>query len=268
MFKKRILAAFVFAVTLLITVIPSSALTLNVNGTSLDCYAENGITYTSVRGFAEVYGAYDVNWNQAKQRAEINGNGLDLDVYLNKYYSVANNRCLMRDGINSSRQGRVYAPVTVLAKAFGSDVVWNSKTDTVTVSGGTKVLANGADHYNSNDLYWLSRIIHAESGGESFIGKCAVGNVVLNRVASSQFPGNIKDVIFDKKYGVQFTPAANGTIYNTPSEESVLAAKACLEGFSKSNSILYFLNPRIAENYWIINNRKYMFTIGNHDFYA
>ena len=130
------------------------------------------------------------------------------------------------------------------------------------------VLANGADHYNSNDLYWLSRIIHAESGGESFIGKCAVGNVVLNRVASSQFPGNIKDVIFDKKYGVQFTPAANGTIYNTPSEESVLAAKACLEGFSKSNSILYFLNPRIAENYWIINNRKYMFTIGNHDFYA
>lgn len=268
MFKKRIAAAIVFVVILLISAIPSYALTLNVNGTSLDCYAQNGITYTSVRSFAELYEGYSVDWDQGMQRAEINGKGLELDIYLNKYYSVANERCLMRDGLNSSRQGRVYAPVTVLAEALGADVVWNSKTDTVTVSGGGQALSSGTSYYNSDDLYWLARIIQAESGAESFIGKCAVGNVVLNRVASPSYPSTVKDVIFDKNHGVQFTPAANGTIYNTPSEESILAAKACLDGFTKSNSILYFLNPRIAENNWIINNRKYVFTIGNHDFYA
>ncbi|MBR5514749.1 MAG: cell wall hydrolase [Clostridia bacterium] len=268
MFKKRIAAVILFAVILLISAIPANALTLNVNGTSLDCYAENGITYTSVRSFSQLYEGYEVSWDQETQRAKVNGNGLELSVYLNKYYSVANNRCLMRDGLNSNVGGRVYAPVTVLAKAVGADVFWDGATSTVTVKGGGDALIQGTSYYSEDDLYWLSRIIHAESGGESFMGKCAVGNVVLNRVESAQFPNSIKEVIFDKNYGVQFSPAANGTIYNTPSEDSVLAAKACLDGFMKSDAILYFLNPRTASNFWIVNNRSYAFTIGNHDFYA
>ncbi|MFR3921270.1 MAG: cell wall hydrolase [Dysosmobacter welbionis] len=45
----------------------------------------------------------------------------------------------------------------------------------------------GADH-NAMDLYWLSRIISAESRGENMTGQIAVGNVVLNRVAAKEFP--------------------------------------------------------------------------------
>lgn len=268
MFKKIIASAVFFAVTVLTTALPMSALTLNVNGTSLDCYAENGITYAPVRYFADLYEGYEVSWDQQSRRANISGNGLTLDIYPGKYYSVANGRCLMRDGLNSSRQGRVYAPVTVLAEAVGAEVEWDQKTRSVTVTGGGSSLASGSGYYDQDDLYWLSRIIQAESGGESFMGKCAVGNVVLNRVDSSAYPNTVKGVVFDKNYGVQFTPAANGTIYNTPSEESVLAAKACLDGFAKSGKILYFLNPRIAQSSWIVNNREYIFTIGNHDFYA
>lgn len=268
MFKKRIIAASVFAVILLVCVIPANALTLDVNGTSLDCYAENGITYTSVRSFAELYEGYTVDWDQKSGVASVNGNGLELSVYYNNYYSVANGRCLMRDGINKSIDGRVYAPVTVLAKAVGATVNWDSSRSVVTVKGGNSAITSASSYYNSDDLYWLARIIQAESGGESYMGKCAVGNVVLNRVKSSQFPDTVKEVIFDKKYGVQFTPASSGTIYNTPSEESILAAKACLDGFYKSNSILYFLNPSIADNFWIVNNRRFVFRIGSHDFYA
>ena len=33
-------------------------------------------------------------------------------------------------------------------------------------------------------------------------GKIAVGNVVLNRVRSSAYPGTIYGVIFDKRYGI------------------------------------------------------------------
>ena len=95
----------------------------------------------------------------------------------------------------------------------------------------------------------------------------AVGNVVLNRVADSRYPNTIYQVIFDKKYGTQFTPAANGSIYKSPNAESVLAAKICLEGYSLNSEMLFFLNPDIAENFWIVQARKFVFSIGNHDFY-
>ena len=98
-------------------------------------------------------------------------------------------------------------------------------------------------------------------------GKIAVGNVVLNRVRSSAYPNTIYGVIFDKRYGIQFAPVANGTIYNSPTAESIIAAKICLEGYSISDRILFFMNPRIATNNWISKNRPYAFSIGNHDFY-
>ena len=121
--------------------------------------------------------------------------------------------------------------------------------------------------YDYEDLYWLSRIISAEAKGESFTGQIGVGTVVLNRVKSSQFPNTIKGVVFDQKYGTQFTPVANGTIYDAPTQSAVVAAKMCLDGYTLSGSVLYFLNPRIATSSWIQNNRKYAFRVGNHDFY-
>ena len=121
--------------------------------------------------------------------------------------------------------------------------------------------------YDYEDLYWLSRIISAEAKGESFTGQIGVGTVVLNRVRSSQFPNTIKGVVFDQKYGTQFTPVANGTIYDAPTQSAVVAAKMCLDGYTLSGSVLYFLNPRIATSSWIQNNRKYAFRVGNHDFY-
>ena len=99
-------------------------------------------------------------------------------------------------------------------------------------------------------------------------GKLAVGSVVLNRVDSDTFPDNIYDVIFDTKYGVQFTPTANGRIYRDPTPESVIAAKMTLEGYRVSHDILYFIYEAIAENMWTVYNCDYMFTIGCHDFYA
>jgi N-acetylmuramoyl-L-alanine amidase len=90
----------------------------------------------------------------------------------------------------------------------------------------------------------------------------------MNRVSSELFPNTIWGVIFDRKYGVQFSPVANGTIYDAPSYSSILAAKICLEGFSVSDEILYFLAPRYATSSWISQNRDYVFTVENHEFYA
>jgi len=121
--------------------------------------------------------------------------------------------------------------------------------------------------YTKNDILWLTRLIEAESAGEPFAGKIAVGNVVMNRVESNEFPDNIYDVIFDKKYGIQFQPAANNTIINTPSNDSVIAGNIALRNENIAGESLYFLNPKIATNFWIIKNRIFYKTIYNHDFY-
>ena len=130
-----------------------------------------------------------------------------------------------------------------------------------------KSMVKSDSAYDYEDLYWLSRIISAEAKGESFTGQIGVGTVVLNRVRSKEFPNTIKGVVFDRKYGTQFTPVANGSIYDKPTESAVVAAKMCLDGYTLSNSVLYFVNPRIATSSWIQNNRTYAFRVGNHDFY-
>ncbi len=120
----------------------------------------------------------------------------------------------------------------------------------------------------STDLYWLSRIIHAESGAEPYRGKVAVGSVILNRVVSSEFPNTIKDVIFEYYKGIpQFSPVEDGTIYNTPSEESIQAAKDALKGVKPVGNSTYFFNPDKAAGKWIVNNKTYVTRIGDHVFY-
>lgn len=161
-------------------------------------------------------------------------------------------------------QGRTLVPVRALAQAFGASVYWNSISGEVTLKNTGE---DQTENYNADDLYWLSRIISAESQGEPLEGKIAVGNVVLNRVASSDFPDTIYDVIFDNRWGGQFTPVRNGTIYNTPTEESVQAAKLCLDGADVVGDSLYFLAPALAQNFWTTQNRQYVTTIGCHEFY-
>ena len=141
-------------------------------------------------------------------------------------------------------------------------------TATVTLSGGFTPPRSGDAVYDPDALYWLSRIISAESRGEPLAGQIAVGNVILNRVRSTAFPNTIWGVIFDRKDGVQFTPVANGTVYASPYWISTVAAKICLEGYSVSTSALFFYEPSKATSYWIENNRPYLFTVGHHRFFS
>ncbi len=95
-----------------------------------------------------------------------------------------------------------------------------------------------------------------------------MGNVVLNRVASAQYPDTILGVIFDRKDAVQFEPVANGTIYDEPAASSVLAAQLALEGTAAvPEDCLYFFAPALSQGTWIRENCTYYTTIGCHQFY-
>lgn len=151
---------------------------------------------------------------------------------------------------------------------YAGQVLKTSGASSAKNVASAKPAVSRGDKQRDEDIYWLSRIIHAEAQGETYQGKVAVGNVVLNRVRSSKFPNSIYGVIFDKKDGyTQFSPVIDGTIYNTPNSDSVRAAKEALGGAKPVGEALYFLNPQKSTNFWIVANRKHMTTIGKHDFY-
>ncbi len=227
----------------------------------------NSTTYVPLRDTAELFGADSISWNDSTKTATVHARGIKIYVTQGNTYIVANGRYFAGGEPVRNIGGRLYVPVRLLAAAFASNVEWNGASYTVRISDSGGVPVSGEKFYDADELYWLSRIIYAESGAEPFRGKIAVGNVVMNRVASKQFPDTVYNVIFDRKYGTQFSPVANGTIYKTPNADSVIAAKIVLEGYSVNKSVLYFMNPRLATTNWISQNRPYAFRIGSHSFY-
>ena len=227
----------------------------------------NSTTYVPLRDMCELFGADSISWDDGTKTATINARGIKIYITQGNTYIVANGRYFACGEPVRNIGGRLYVPVRLIAAAFASEVEWNGASYTVRISDGGGVPISGDVYYDANEVYWLSRIIYAESGAEPFLGKIAVGNVVLNRVASAQFPNSVYGVIFDKKYGTQFSPVASGTIYKTPNSDSVIASKICLEGYSINNKILYFMNPDLATTTWISKNRPYAFRIGTHNFY-
>lgn len=225
------------------------------------------VTYVPLRSFSELAGADEISWNARTATATVKKGPTTISVANGYYYIVASGRYFYTAEPILNISGRLFVPIRPLAKAFCMELSWDHASRTVVLRSTEKTLTPASAYYDSDDLYWLSRIISAESAGESLYGQIAVGNVVLNRVASRQFPNTVYGVIFDRVGGTQFSPVAMGTIYRAPAISSVIAAKICLEGYSISSEILFFMNPRIATNNWISKNRPFAFRIGNHDFY-
>lgn len=240
--------------------------TLDVDGLTLPAVAqvENGTTYVSLRLLAQALDpTAQVAWEE--DRAVVRSESLELIAIPGQQWIEANGRYLYVPGEVRLSQGRTLVPVRVLSDAFGADVEWDGIAGRISVSSGA-----GAPQasYDPDAVYWLSRIISAESKGEILAGQIAVGNVVLNRVKHQDFPGTIYGVIFDDRWGGQFEPVRNGTIHQTPTESSVIAAKLCLEGADVVGESLYFLNPDLATNFWIPQNRPFLTVIGAHHFYG
>ena len=229
----------------------------------------NGEVYIPIRRFVDlaVSGA-TVNYDSSTRTVMVVGGGHNISVSDGAYALYASGRVFFDD--TPSRvlsDGRMYVPVSNIARAF-SLTYKVAAGSALTLSGTVRAVKSGAEFYDADIVYWLSRIISAESRGEPLIGQIAVGNVVLNRVRSKDFPNTVWGVIFDRKWGVQFSPVANGTIYGEPSASSILAAKICLDGFTVSDSALYFLRPSASSSSWIVNNRPFLFVIGNHYFFS
>lgn len=116
-----------------------------------------------------------------------------------------------------------------------------------------------ANGITEEDLYLLANIIYCEAGCEPYIGKVAVGNVVMNRVKSSRQPDTIEGVIYAKG---QFSPVKNGSLERalrrgSADESCYQAALEALSGAKPVGDKLFFRR---------VNGRPGQ-VIGHHVFY-
>ena len=248
-----------------------SKLSLVHNGSSLksDVRMINGTPYVSVESFINEVADMRVTYKSAAKTLNVRGAGFEMDIIDGGNVIYANGRTLFSMTPSAlMSNGAMYAPISNIAKALGLSYSYNSASALVSLSGRVRPIQHASTYYAEDAVYWLSRIISAESRGESLLGQIAVGSVVMNRVNSPSYPNTIWGVIFDKKYGVQFSPILDGSIYQAPVSSAIVAAKICLEGFNVNRNALFFLYPRASTSSWIPNNRQYLFSIGKHDFYA
>ena len=244
------------------------SVTLSINGVALDerAYLIHETTYIPLRAAATLANA-SVTYTSMTRTATVSMPGLTVSATDGAYTVTANDRPLLaKTPVKILSDGRMYIPVRSFAKIFSLEVTWHEGRH-VSLDGKITPLSHAREFYREDELYWLSRIISAESRGEPLLGQVAVGTVVLSRVRSADYPNTIWGVIFDTRYGVQFSPVANGSIYQTPYYDSVVAAKICLEGTEIGEPVLFFLQPEKSTSDWIIKNRRYAYSIGNHYFF-
>ncbi len=278
--SKILVSVFVFALLTLCTLVPASAqryaidghdipVDIMLNGSYLASpakgYLTDGVAYAPVRGFCEALGA-SVEWNPVTFCAAVKKDYSAFEIDANACScNIAG--AVSFPGIRFEGN-KLYAPVKFLAESLGGSISWDDYRYEVlvTLPGCVPEKKYLEQSYDRDDLLWLSRIVTCESGSVSFDAKIAVANVIINRRADPSFPSSIHDVIFDKKFGIQFPPAHNGKIYNTPSTNTILACKAALNGAETAPGCLYFSYTRDKTS-WVAVNRKLFMTIGNQAFY-
>ena len=261
-YPKRLCALFIALLLLFSLVPPSRAANASayLDGALYPgaIHIEAGTSYLPMRHFFNHLG-WQVTWDSASRTASAHSGELTLSASLPRHTLTVGDVTL--DTKLLLRGGSMYVPLRTVCTFLGYDVGWNGARRIVTIN------SRGSRSWTEEELYWLSRIISAEARGESLTGQIAVGNVVLNRVESVDFPGTIPAVIFDRKHDIQFTPISNGTVYLPPTAQSVEAAKRALDGENTVGDALYFYAPALSQGVWINANRTYLMTIGCHRFY-
>lgn len=225
-----------------------------------------GETYVSLKAMAQhLDPSVNVEWDAEQRTVTLTTQNLTLSATVGKLYIKANDRYLyLPEGVQLM-DGVMMVGLDALAKAFDATTGWDAENGTFTVITGSGAILPGDQFYNENDLFWLSRVIFAESGNQILEGKMAVGNVVMNRVNHSIWPDTIRGVISQKN---QFSTWRGGALANrTPNAESVIAAKLVLDGgVVEEIKDAYFFDAFC--NSWALRNKTVLAVIGGHRFYG
>lgn len=118
--------------------------------------------------------------------------------------------------------------------------------------------------WGEDDGYLLARIAMAEAEDQDTEGKALVMCVVLNRVWDDEFPGTIRDVIFEKN---QFSPIFDGRWDRVePNEDCYKALEMVEKGWDESQGATYFEVTQ-SQSTWHSRNLQKLFEHQDTSFY-
>ena len=133
-----------------------------------------------------------------------------------------------------------------------------------------KTTNEGVTSHSATDLEMLIAVIHCEAGYESYEGKVALANVVLNRVRDKRFPNTIRGVLYQKgQFTVVKTTKYKNTLANYKNnnskymKETIKAAKAALAGENNIGKRVFYNGYRHETH----RSHKNPLRIGNHLFW-
>ena len=234
-------------------------------------YVRNGIAYLAPETVCAYYGLdCETAWEDGGFTLRLPG--LELRGEKDLPYFTADGRYLYAPEGWIEADGRLYLPWDAVERIFTLTLSFSEDPARVDVSStGCRLLQGGADYYErttqADDLYWLIHIIYAEAHHEPLAGQIGVGNVVLNRVKSDDFPATIMAVVLDREHTLQFSPVGTGEVTAVPDETAEIAAYLCLEGYNTAGESLYFVNPQRGDSSWFDRSLTPVCVIGEHHFY-
>ncbi len=152
-------------------VLPAAAAdVLSVNGQNLWSQAqarlvEGDTTYVSLRTVASVLApGAAVTWEDGT--AWVRGAGFTLSARPGEQWLTVNGRALYIPHGVRLEEGSTLVPIRTLARALGGEVEWSAGKGVKLIPGEGKP---ERPPYTEEDLYWMSRIISAESRGEPLL---------------------------------------------------------------------------------------------------
>lgn len=254
----------------------------------------NGVPYCTVKYFFEnVLASAKVYW--ANNGSNVTGTtacgeSLTLLAQPGSQNMYVNGQSVFVPNGIKIKNGYTMAPIVQLAAVFaGSSVSYDGALNAYVVTTGAYLAGTGSQsaaagsvqpvaagqpaavaanswqssgYYDPQALDLIARVINAEAGNMSMEGKVSVGNVIMNRVASSEFPNTVYEVLYQRN---QFTVVNYPSFQRTPSAESVAAAKLAMDGVNYVPGAMFYNVTGLRT--WASRNRPFLMSFGGHDFY-
>jgi N-acetylmuramoyl-L-alanine amidase len=250
----------------------SSYITVSLNGqhlaTDTPPYLKDNRVYLSLRSICDAL-QLDLAWLPEENKVTLSLKDTTIELFTEdsmRNMSLINGEEFMMDTPLEIVNDRTMVPARFVSEKMGFDVDWDGFSFTLLLATEDLAVEESfiqSRSYSNEDFLWLSRIVHVETGGVQIENKLAVANVVLNRMKHPNYPSTVYDVIFDRKWAVQFPPAFRAGFGElVPSHESRIASKMALEGINNVEGCLWFNNRPFTNS-----NITFYKKIGGNYFY-
>jgi len=187
-----------------------------------------------------------------------------VQAALQRHAADAVRRRLVAAGILFILAAALQAQVVIAAESNVRQTVKEREAVHIAAAsrGGQSTPEDPARKVSREELILMARVIEGEASGEPYLGKVAVGAVIVNRLEDPRFPETVPGVVYQAN---AFEAVDTGQIHRPLTAESIRAAEEALRGHDPTGGAVYYWNPYKKVNPWVWSRRVHM-QIGNHVF--